>query len=150
MWLVSGPQKPPLKWHHRHKNPQNTTVQPQTPISPRDNRIRHLVKFTNSKQCASARSVATSFHCAYHTSSVIIFTVLISMSVATSFHCAYHTSSVIIFTILISMSLLRFKSLNRLGAKNREKSQHLNNLSQSNNSIILNNLNVTYQVWELL
>ena len=125
MWLVSGPQKPPLKWHHRHKNPQNTTVQPQTPNSPRDNRIRHLVKLTNSKQCASARF-------------------------ATSFHCAYHTSSVIIFTVLISMSLLRFKSLNKLGTKNREKSEHLNNLSQSNNSIILNNLNVTYQVWELL
>ena len=41
------------------------------------------------------------------------------------------------FTVLISMSLLRFKSLNKLGAKNREKSQHLNNLSQSNNSIYL-------------
>ena len=79
LWLTSRSQKPPLKWYHRHKNSHNTTVQLQTPIGSRDNHIRLLVKFTNSKHCMYAR-FAASFHCACHTSSVVFSTVPISTS----------------------------------------------------------------------
>ena len=79
LWLTSRSQKPRLKWHHRHKNSHNTTVQLQTPIDSRNNRIRHLVKFRNSNQCMCAR-FGISFHCACHTSSVVFSTVPISTS----------------------------------------------------------------------
>ena len=72
-WLANRSQKPPLKWYHKHENTKNVTVQPQTPVGSRDNRIHHLVKFTISKQCMCTR-FATSFHCACHTSSVVFFT----------------------------------------------------------------------------
>ena len=80
-------------------------------------RIRYLVKFTNSKQYMCARS-------------------------AISFHRECHTSSVVFFTIPMNTYLLRFKSLNKHGTTNI-KNQNPNKLSQSNNSIIFNNLNVT-------
>ena len=72
------------------------TVQLQTPIGLCDNPIRPLVKITNSKQCMCARF-------------------------ATSFHCIYHTSSVVSFTVPISTSLLRSKSLSKYGATKRKK-----------------------------
>ena len=96
LWLTMKSQKPPLKWHLRHKNPHDTTVQLQTPIGSRNNRIRHSIKFTNSKPWMCARF-------------------------ATSFHCACHTSSVVFVTVLISTSLLRSKSPNEHGATNRKK-----------------------------
>ena len=93
MWLTSRSQKPPLKWYHRHKNPHNTTVQLQTPIGSRDNHIRPLVKFKNSKHCMYTRFAA-------------------------SFHCACHT---VFSTVPISTSLPRSKSFNEHGATNRKK-----------------------------
>ena len=108
------------------------TIQRQTLIGSRDNLIHHLVKFTNSKQCMCTRF-------------------------ATSFHCAYHTSSVVFFTVPNSTSLLRSKSLNYHRATNRKKqNQNPNKLGHSNNPIIFNNLLparhnlVTHQVWGLL
>ena len=55
LWLTGRLRKPPLKWHRRLKNSHNTTVQLQTLIGSRDNRIRYLVKFNNLKQCMCAR-----------------------------------------------------------------------------------------------
>ena len=62
------------------QNPHSTTVQPQPPIGSRNNRIRQ----TQNSVCAR---------------------------LATSFHCACHTSSVVLVTVPIRTSLLRCKSL---------------------------------------
>ena len=83
LWLTGRLRKPPLKWHRRLKNSHNTTVQLQTLIGSRDNRIRYLVKFNNLKQCMCTR-FATAFNCACHTISVVFFTILVSMSLLRS------------------------------------------------------------------
>ena len=83
LWLTGRLRKPPLKWHRRLKNSHNTTVQLQTLIGSRDNRIRYLVKFNNLKQCMCTR-FATAFNCARHTISVVFFTIPVSMSLLRS------------------------------------------------------------------
>ena len=110
-------QKPPLKWYHRHKNPHNTTVQLQTPIGSRNN--RHLIKFTNSKLWMCAR-FATSF--------TAPATPVQSFSLQSLSARLYYA-----LRVLMSME------------PQTEKNQNPSKLSQSNNPVIFNKLNVTCQ-----